>query len=402
MSFNKNKTYDVILTYGWCRVGYTVLRSLYQHGLKVLVGDESPIGMCRASKFKAGFFQYPSPWGQPENFVKKIKEVFEQSGAKVIIAPHEESYLLIQAHNQFFETALAAYSSWEIINLLNDKLRSSCLAQSLEIPIPRTLELNAKSSFEKQISQTEMTYPAVVKLKRGNSAKGVFYPSSENELIQVINRLIKTYKISEERYPIIQDLVHGEGWGVSGVWNKGECLGLVTHRRLREKTATGGTSTLREVASNPELEYYTLKLMKHIQWHGAAMVEYKYNPQTRQAWFIEVNPRLWGSLALPVSAGFDIPWVLYNLALGNSIKGELPKIGVKSRWILGDMITSVGLMKHGKIDSAINALMPVKDAVYDDWFSDDPMAFFGQAGYYGWKFIQSGLNTNPVEEGMLG
>jgi predicted ATP-grasp superfamily ATP-dependent carboligase len=210
------------------------------------------------------------------------------------------------------------------------------------------------------------------------------------------------YKLSPARYPIVQEFVHGEGWGVSGVWNNGRALALVTHRRLREKTATGGTSTLREVLPNRILEQYTIKLMRHVKWHGAAMVEYKYDPETRQAWFVEVNPRLWGSLALPVAAGLDIPWILYNLALGNPVNGATPKSGIKSRWLLGDLIAAAGLAGSGEIKAALKALMPIKGAVYDDWFLDDPMVLAGEAGYYGWKFIKSGLSTNPVEQGMLG
>jgi len=379
-----------------------VLRSLAHHGLRVLVGDESPVGMCQTSRLKTSFFRYPSPWRRPVDFVNRIRSVFEESGAKVIIAPHEESYLLIQARDRFPETALAAYSSWETIDLLNNKLRSTQLAQSLGIPTPGTIELNGSTGFGDQVSRAGLDYPLVVKLKRGNSAKGVFYPASEIELEQCVNGLIKTYELATERYPIIQEFVRGEGWGVSGVWDKGHPLALVTHRRLREKTATGGTSTLREISSNSKLEQHTLKLMNHMEWHGAAMVEYKYDPETQQAWFIEVNPRLWGSLALPVAAGLDIPWILYNLALGNPIKGEHPKSGSKSRWLLGDLIAAVGLMGRGNLKDAITAIMPVKDSVFDDWFYDDPMALAGEAGYYGWKFLKSGLSTNPVEEGMLG
>lgn len=394
--------YDVLLTYGWCRVGYIVLRSLAHRGLKVLVGDDAPVGMCQASRLKSGFFRYPSPWTRPKHFVKRIKEVFEESGARIIIAPHEESYLLVNARDQFPENALAAYSSWETIDLLNNKLRSASLAQSLEIPRPRTIELNGHTDFGAQVSRAGMSYPLVVKLKRGNSAKGVFYPGSKEELEQCVNRLIKLYKLSSGRYPIVQEFVHGEGWGVSGVWDNGRPLALVTHRRLREKTATGGTSTLREVLPNTILEQYTIKLMQHVKWHGAAMVEYKYNPETRQAWFIEVNPRLWGSLALPVAAGLDIPWILYNLALGNPVNRATPKSGIKSRWLLGDLIAAAGLAGGGEIKAALKALMPIKGAVYDDWFLDDPMVLAGEAGCYGWKFIKSGLSANPVEQGMLG
>jgi hypothetical protein len=53
---------------------------------------------------------------------------------------------------------------------------------------------------------------------------------------------------------------------------------------------------------------------------------------------MEMNPRFWGSLALPCLAGMDFPWLLYELALGRpSSAPESYRVGVRSRWELGDL-----------------------------------------------------------------
>ena len=44
-----NKECDVILTYCWNRVGYTILKSLHQKGLKVWAVDTSKKNICSMS-----------------------------------------------------------------------------------------------------------------------------------------------------------------------------------------------------------------------------------------------------------------------------------------------------------------------------------------------------------------
>src|SRR5262249_49191106 len=44
------------------------------------------------------------------------------------------------------------------------------------------------------------------------------------------------------------------------------------------------------------------------------MVEFKYDPATGRSWLMEINPRLWGSVALAIDAGVDFPYGLFCVA----------------------------------------------------------------------------------------
>lgn len=58
------KRCDVLVTYCWSRVGYTILRSLAGHGLKVWAADTSKINIRSLSRFCAGSFTYPDLQGR--------------------------------------------------------------------------------------------------------------------------------------------------------------------------------------------------------------------------------------------------------------------------------------------------------------------------------------------------
>ncbi len=65
-------------------------------------------------------------------------------------------------------------------------------------------------------------------------------------------------------------LIDGTGrvWDHASVRVEGERIASFTHRRLREKTRTGGTSTLRMSAVNPDLECAAHTLLDALGWHG--------------------------------------------------------------------------------------------------------------------------------------
>jgi predicted ATP-grasp superfamily ATP-dependent carboligase len=92
------------------------------------------------------------------------------------------------------------------------------------------------------------------------------------------------------------------------------------------------------VPVDPQLRAQAMSLFAPIGWHGVAMAEYKEDRRTGRPVLMEVNGRFWGSMQLAVDAGVDFPYLSYQLALGRPL--DLPrayKIGVKSRWLLGDL-----------------------------------------------------------------
>jgi len=179
----------------------------------------------------------------------------------------------------------------------------------------------------------KVAYPVVIKPRDSTSSRGVQYAHSEEELIRIYRRFIKSYDNSA----LIQEYIPGDGYGVSVLFNQGELRALFTHRRLREYPITGGPSTLRESVRHPEMERIAVKLLEYMEWHGVAMVEFKLDKRTNRPVLIEVNPRFWGSINQAIASGVNFPYLLYKMATEGDIEPVLKyKLGVKTRLLKRD------------------------------------------------------------------
>src|SRR5256885_12613398 len=97
---------------------------------------------------------------------------------------------------------------------------------------------------------------------------------------------------------LVQGFVDGEGCGYFALMPHGELRCEFAHRRIRDVRPTGSGSAVRiSVEPLPEVREASLAILKAVNWHGVAMVEFR-RQGTKPPVFMEVNGRFWHSLAL--------------------------------------------------------------------------------------------------------
>ena len=398
---------NILMTYGWVRSTYAALRNLTNHDLRVFVADHHRFGMCQFSRYKHGFFKTPNPFSEPDRYIALIGKIIHEADIQMVFPSHDETELLALRRNDLPGDVLLPVASYELLAKCNNKAFIQNYAQSVRISIPRLYEWKNVDELGSVLTAVEAKDRYVIRLRRSNSAKGVFYADTPDEVVSRVRNLINLYNLQPDRYPIVQQCVQGEGWGVSCLYWEGQLVASFTHRRLREKMESGGPSTYREHLSNPAIESMAHKLLSSLGWHGLAMVEFKYNPETGQAWLIEVNPRLWGSVHHAISAGVEFPYLLFlastqgpQAAIQYHAQQKI-RYPWRSRWYLGDCILAVEKMISGKWMDACKVLIPGQTHAYDDVNLSDPGAFVGELCHYLQQLILR-RRLNPAEEGMLG
>lgn len=376
---------DIILTYCWNRVGYTILRTLSEKGLKVWAADTSKKNICSMSKFCMGSFTYPDPFTEEEAFIRVLKEKVAELKPRVLMPTHDESVVIMRHREEFPKELIIPYESEEMLLNLANKAWATRKAEEAGCPIPKVY---------KSVDEVE-SYPVVFKTVIGNSAKGVYFPKSKDELLALMQEQHGNV-FSNDSEMLLQEWIGGTDYSVDcvrwdGFWKSSVYHALVT------KTDGGGTTTQREIVAAPELEKYAKRLLDAVDFHGVCGLDFRYDPETGKAAFIEVNARFTGGLATPVAAGFNIPWTVYKLATeGRYDEPCDARVGTKTKWILGDVITLVGRLVKLKFNG--KELRQVArfrgfDA-FDDFRWDDKRAILGEMGYYLGKLVKSG-KLNP-------
>ena len=370
---------DVILTYCWNRVGYTILKSLHAKGLKVWAADTSKKNICSVSKFCSGSFTYPDPFKEENAFIKVLKEKIAELRPKVLMPTHDESVVIMRHRDEFPKELIIPYESAEKLLMLANKAQSTEVACKAGVAVPKVY----------QSADEVKWYPVVFKTVIGNSAKGVYFPKDKVELL----KLMKEYENEET---LLQEWIGGTDYSVDCVRWDGFCKMSVYHA-LVTKTDGGGTTTQREIVDMPQLEAEAKKLMDAVDFRGVCGLDFRYEPETGRIAYIETNARFTGGLATPVAAGFDIPWVMYKLATEGKFDEQINvRIGTRTKWILGDVITLVGRILKMKWNlKELKRIFSFRgfDA-FDDFCKNDKKAIFGEFGYYFEKLIKNG-KLNP-------
>ena len=364
-------------------IALSVTRSLGKSGVKVTCGSDRTDSLCFHSKYCKNKTVYPSPTKE-DLFINHLEDNLKKQKHEVLIPTFADSLLAVSKHREQLEeyTTIPIPAHDKIVKAL-DKTETLKIAKDNGIPIPETAFIEDIKDVEK--IKNEIGYPAVLKPAASFGAKGVSYIKSPEELTTA-------YRINSSEHGekmLLQECIplEGEIYGFEALLNKkSELRAGFVHKRLRHYPLTGGQSTLRESVKNPEVEKLGLKLLKALGWYGVAMVEFKIDPRDGKPKLMEINPRFWGSLHLPLVSGMNFPYLLYKMAVEGDIEPITEyKVGVKSRalypgdlnWLfsaLRDDYASLGLKKQSKIKVLSDFLkFYEKDLHYELFYLDDPM-----------------------------
>jgi predicted ATP-grasp superfamily ATP-dependent carboligase len=136
---------------------------------------------------------------------------------------------------------------------------------------------------------------------------------------------------------LLQEYIPGDGYGFFGLFNQGALRAIFMHKRLREYPITGGPSTVAESVYEPRLKELGLRILRLLNWHGAAMVEFRKDFRDNEYKLMEINPKFWGSLDLAIASGVDFPYLTCKMAVDGDVKPVFRyKVGVKFMWPFPD------------------------------------------------------------------
>lgn len=363
---------SVIITHARVRSALAATRSLGKRGIEVITADYTYPSTSFFSKYSSSYFVYPSYKQAPRQFIECLKHYIQRKGIDVLMPISEETYVISKYKNIFDGMVKVPVAEYDKIAKANNKRYLMRFADEIGVNTPQTYTINCIEELRKIAKKIE--YPAVIKLVEGRGAAGVRYVYSEEELLAKYKEVVQKFNLNPFNYPLIQEYIPGTGYGVSMLFNHGEPRAIFTHRRIREYPITGGPSTARISVRHAKMEKYATMLLKELEWHGVAMVEFKLDERTKEPVLMEINPRFWGSLNQAICAGVDFPYLLYTMAMEGDVKPVFTyKIGVKTRWMIGDLRALVDYIRTEKRTEVLKDFFRLNGQYYDDIDLSDPL-----------------------------
>jgi hypothetical protein len=189
-----------------------------------------------------------------------------------------------------------------------DKRVQLCAAEAAGLSVPPWVELNsglethAESKLPEQLELPAVLKPALAAEQR------------DGRLRRLAPRLVRDAAAAErlrsawgpETAALLQRWVSGTGAGIFGIADENGIHRLSAHRRVRMMNPAGSGSSACASAPVPqELVGPIERMLGEAGWRGLFMVELLC--AGGEWWFMELNGRPWGSMALARRLGYEYP-----------------------------------------------------------------------------------------------
>lgn len=324
-----------------------IVRSLgSQYDVYAASTDRMALG--RFSKYCKRYFRYEKG---TERFVSQILALCKTNAMDILITPEEESSFLVAQQKSLFEDSgiTLTVPDFQVMQICMSKPRTLEYARRTGVPLPRTEFIG---SIEEAYAAAErIGYPIVIRPVSSHYWAGdhfirtgaVGYARNRQEL----EMKLKTHD-SRMPLPFLQEYIRGRGMSVLLAMNQSaDIVAEAAHEGIREYRPTGGTLAVRRsIAVTEELRTYCSRLLKEIGYNGGVLeVEFLIDLNTKNIYFVEINPRFWATVQGPINAGVDFPKILVVTALGQELPKPEHKVGVVTRWWLGDLIRFIRVLK---------------------------------------------------------
>src|SRR5216117_2553825 len=146
---------------------------------------------------------------------------------------------------------------------------------------------------------------------------------------------------------LFQQLLTGRREAVSFLYAGGEMYARFAQWARRTRPPLGGESVLRQSIAIPaDIGRHAESLVREINLEGYSEVEFRRD-SAGVPYLMEINPRLSASVEVPVRAGVDFPYLLYQWASGAAIERVSGyRIGSWMRHLGGDIDTTIAALRQ--------------------------------------------------------
>ncbi|MDP8904259.1 MAG: ATP-grasp domain-containing protein [Chloroflexota bacterium] len=289
------------------------VRALRARGYRPWVAVAGAATYSARSRAREGTVLVPDPAAGVEEYVSRLAEIAARLRVAAVLPGTENGLLALAGTDQAFGTDIVVGApSRETVRRVTDKAVLVDLAPRVGLRAPPTLAVTADHLDEID----DFDYPVIAKTSRTKTV------AEDGTIISGMVRRVDTpgdLRSAVSSMPdaswLIQPYIRGVLTAVSGVAWKGDVI--CSHHQVAERiypVDCGISAYAISVVADPELDRSISKLVSLLDWSGLFQVQLLRNQE--DIYVIDVNPRMYGSLALAIASGLNLPAIWVDVLLG--------------------------------------------------------------------------------------
>lgn len=314
--------------------GLAVMRGLGRMGIPVCaLGKAGSVGFH--SRYASESWVTPDTHTHADELLKVMLSAgkkLKAEGRKGVLIPTQDSMVEFCSRNrdvlgEFFICHLPPH---EVIASCSDKKCQYSVAEQQGVPYPTTYFDSDIERLLEDLERGRMTFPVLFKAR-----KELPLEIRKRFRLVILNNQTEVKELLEAVSPykipfVIQEIIPGEDDSLytlgSTMTKDGNFSAVFTGRKLRQRPPKFGECRVGESKPVPQLVEYGEKLLRGLGYYGISQVEFKYDHRDGRYKLMEVNPRSWSWVGLPIGMGVNLPYAYFCDALGISIsRQEMPE-----------------------------------------------------------------------------
>lgn len=343
-----------------------VCRGLREAGYAVggVAGTRPAAGHWSRSVSKR--YHLPNPRADADAFVAGLAAIVSRGEYAALVPGVDAATLAVSEHREQLEQHVRiALPPHEIVMRCLDKpafLEAATLAGIAPPPSETCATLD-----EALAAAARIGYPVVLKPTQSLRA-GHMHTTQYADDERAVRDLFPSFGGTVT----LQRCETGHVCSISGVVFGGELLALCASRDERMWPPRGGFTSASVTMPPPSgIAEKTEALLRDLGWQGMFQLELVEGRDGLAS--IDFNPRPYGSLALAIAAGANLPAILVDALLGRAPTARIvARPGVRYRWEETEVLNALVALRDGRVGDAARVAKPRRGTTHAFFRASDP------------------------------
>ncbi len=369
----KNKIGALLI--GGAHGSLAVARSLGRHSIPIFfITDDHQIAKFSRYTTKSATWAGPDRAAAADELLALARR-HHLEGWVLIPGGDADVRMIAQNHGKLASVFRVTTQDWQTIQWALDKHLTYQRAASLGLDHPRTEYPRNRL----EVARLECRFPIILKPTTRCVANAFTLAKAwqVDDRATLLSRYDQAVALVGEQGVMLQEMIPGDGstqYSYAAVWDRGQPMASMVARRMRQYPITiGYTSTMVQSIECKEVEEAGIRFLRSLDYSGIAEVEFKYDARDARYKILDVNARHWTWNALGGVSGVDFPYILWRIAMGETVAPVRGRAGTTWVHFARDLVAACQEMAAGRISPSQYVGSLHRPLVFAAFAADDPL-----------------------------